>query len=143
MEYGTEVQLLELEKKWWHVLLVDGREAFIYQPLLNEGKYVDPWTRFKMGCRLIDSSFYIISSIEKDDNKSGVNLIVSDEWLSLTREEQRIISIKAFQYWKECLKDSLMPTKKAKILIKNLNGNNLVKIDTGASQRGAQVTFIK
>ncbi|MCK4856768.1 MAG: SH3 domain-containing protein [candidate division Zixibacteria bacterium] len=138
LERGAKVKLLEKLNNWWKVELKHRDTAYIYTPLVSLEKYVDPWTNFKMGCRLVDTLLAVITGVAEDQQEGSqtARLTVADRWGDLSREQQEMIARKAFSYWRQCLKESGLKTANAAILIEDTSGQKLARV-TGGNTSGA------
>ncbi len=123
---GTEVQLLELENKWWKVRMSDGRIAFIYEPLLTRERYVDPWERFRMESGRSDPNLNIVTGITGLDSEvPAAAITVGAKWATLPVEERKSVGKSAFKFWCECVKKCGYDPLQTRMVLRNESGQEV------------------
>lgn len=104
--------------------------AYIHESMVSLEQYMDPWTQFKLGCRLADTTLQIIVGATeiKDSVSASAALTVSDDWSSLSKVKKQRIAQAAFAYWKICLQRSGYDVKGAGIVLRDVEGGDLLRI---------------
>jgi hypothetical protein len=135
LQRGSRVELLEEDEEWWHVELEDGARAYIHSSLIYFDQYVDPWTQFRMGCRLADSSLTVIESVApvSSDDSPSAYLQVAEGWAGLEPQEQRHTVRKAYHYWQECLEEAGYKLAGATLFFRDSSGRDVAKVSRDAA----------
>lgn len=133
---GTEVMLAEKSGQWWRVQLDGTDSAFVHESMISLDRYVDPWTQFKLGCRLADTSLQIITAVTeiKDAQVPSASLTVGDNWNSFSKVKKQRAAQAAYAYWKVCLQKSGYDPKNSMIVLRDEKGTELARV-TGAADK--------
>ena len=135
LERGSRVELLEEAGDWWNVLLDDGTEAYIHSSLIHFDEYVDPWTKFKMSCRLADTSLKVVSGVSRVDESGtpSAQLLVTDGWYLLSAEQRKLTGQQAFLFWQKCLEEAGYKLAGATLVFHDEDGRELAKVTRSGS----------
>jgi hypothetical protein len=125
---GTEVRLLEKKDQWWKVTLDDTTTAYINESMLSTERLVDPWTQFRLGAKLADSSLQIISEVNKVKGvpAPSASLTVAKEFSTFSKDKQQTVAESAFTYWKVCLQKGGYDFKGTYVVLVDPNGKELI-----------------
>jgi len=140
---GTEIKLVEKTDQWWQVQLSDSTLAYIHESMVSQDRYVDPWTQFKLGGRLADTTLQIITAVTelKDDAAPSAALTVADSWASFSKIKKQRVAQAAFAYWKMCLSKAGYDPKGTVVVLRDAEGVDLVKVTANADK--TTVDFLK
>jgi SH3-like domain-containing protein len=140
---GTEVALIAREDQWWKIELAADSLAYIHESMVSTDKYVDPWTQFRNGCRLADTTLHIIVSVTevKESEATSAAMTVMDDWANLSKVKRQRVAQAAFAYWKICLQKSGYDVKGAVVLLRDEEGVDLVRV-SGTPEK-TSVEFLK
>jgi hypothetical protein len=140
---GTEVKLVAKTDQWWQVQLSDSSLAYIHESMVSQDRYVDPWTQFKLGGRLADTTLQIITAVtELPDNATpSAALTVADSWASFSKIKKQRVAQAAFAYWKMCLSKAGYDSKGTVVYLRDAEGVDLVKVTANADK--TTVDFLK
>ncbi len=133
---GAEVKLTAKTDQWWQVQLDDTTTAYIHESMLSLDRYVDPWTQFKMGGRLADTTLQIITGVTelKDSQAPSAALTVGDAWPSFSKIKKQRVAQAAFAYWKVCLSKAGYDSKNTIVLLRDAEGVDVVKVTATADK---------
>lgn len=140
---GTEIKLVAKTDQWWQVQLSDSTIAYVHEAMISQDRYVDPWTQFKLGGRLADTTLQIITAVtELEDNAiPSAALTVADSWASFSKIKKQRVAQAAFAYWKMCLSKAGYDSKGAVVVLRDAEGVDLVKVTANADK--TTVDFLK
>lgn len=140
---GDEVKLVEKADSWWKVRLSDSSVAYVHESLVSPERYVDPWTQFKMGGRLADTTLQIITAVTelKDNSVPSAALTVSDDWASFSKIRKQRVAQAALAYWKMCLAKAGYDPKGTMVILRDEEGVDLAKVTASADK--TTVDFLK
>jgi SH3-like domain-containing protein len=140
---GTEIKLVEKTDQWWKVQLSDSTLAYIHESMISQERYVDPWTQFKLGGRLADTTLQIITAVTelKDNATPSAALTVADSWASFSKIKKQRVAQAAFAYWKMCLSKAGYDSKGTVVVLRDAEGVDLVKVTANADK--TTVDFLK
>lgn len=135
LERGSKVELLEKVGDWWKVGLDDGTEAYVHASLIHFDEYIDPWTRFRMSCRLADTSLKVVSGVSRVDDSGTpkAELLVTDGWYMLSPEQRKLTSQQAFLFWQKCLEEAGYKLAGATLLFHDEDGRELARVTRAGS----------
>jgi SH3-like domain-containing protein len=140
---GTEIKLIEKTDQWWKVQLSDSTIAYVHESMVSQERYLDPWTQFKLGGRLADTTLQILTAVTelKDNATPSAALTVADNWASFSKIKKQRVAQAAFAYWKMCLSKAGYDPKGTVVILRDAEGVDLVKV-TANSDR-TTVDFLK
>jgi predicted small lipoprotein YifL len=140
---GTEIKLIEKTEQWWQVQLSDSTIAYIHESMVSQERYIDPWTQFKLGGRLADTTLQIITAVTelKNDDIPSAALTVADSWASTSKIRKQRVAQAAFAYWKMCLSKAGYDPKGTVVVLRDEEGADLVKVTANADK--TTVDFLK
>jgi SH3-like domain-containing protein len=140
---GTEIKLIEKIDQWWKVQLSDSTLAYVHESMVSQERYVDPWTQFKLGGRLADTTLQIITAVTElaDKDAPSAALTVADSWASFSKIKKQRVAQAAFAYWKMCLSKAGYDPKGTVVVLRDAEGVDLVKVTANADK--TTVDFLK
>jgi SH3-like domain-containing protein len=140
---GTEIKLVEKTDHWWKVQLSDSTLAYVHESMVSQERYLDPWTQFKLGGRLADTTLQIITAVTelKDNATPSAALTVADSWASFSKIKKQRVAQAAFAYWKMCLSKAGFDSKGTVVVLRDAEGVDLVKVTANADK--TTVDFLK
>ena len=127
---GAEVKLVEKTEQWWKVQLSDATTAYIHESMVSTERYLDPWTQFKLGGRLADTTLQIVTAVIelKDSPTPSAALTVDDNWSTYSKIRKQRVAQAAFAYWKLCLTKSGYDSKGTMVVMRDSAGVDVAKI---------------
>ncbi len=140
---GSEIKLIEKTGQWWKVQLSDSTLAYVHESMVSQERYLDPWTQFKLGGRLADTTLQIITAVTelKDNTIPSAALTVADSWASFSKIKKQRVAQAAFAYWKMCLSKAGYDPKGTVVVLRDTEGVDLVKVTANADK--TTVDFLK
>ncbi len=135
LERGSRVELLEQVDDWWHVELEDGNRGYIHVSLVHFDEYLDPWTHFRMSCRLADTSLSVINGVSQTENSDAPEayLRVKDEWYLLSHERRKLTAQQGFFFWQKCLEEAGFKLAGATLIFHDEDQRELAKVTRSGS----------
>jgi len=127
---GAEVKLVEKTEQWWKVQLRDTTTAYVHESMVSTERYIDPWTQFKLGGRLADTTLQIVTAVIelKDTPTPSAALTVDDNWSSFSKIRKQRVAQAAFAYWKLCLSKAGYDSKGTVVVMRDSAGVDVAKI---------------
>jgi SH3-like domain-containing protein len=143
LERGTEIKLVDKADHWWKVQLGDSTIAYIHESMVSQERYVDPWTQFKLGGRLADTTLQIVTAVTElnDNDAPSAALTVADSWASFSKIKKQRVAQAAFAYWKMCLSKAGYDSKGAVVILRDAKGVDLAKVTANSDK--TTVDFLK
>jgi hypothetical protein len=140
---GSEVKLLDKTDQWWRIKLDDTLTAYIHESMVSPDRFVDPWTQFKLGGRLADTTLQIITAVTelKDSQSPSAGLTVADSWSTYSKIRKQRVAQAAFAYWKICLTKAGIDSRNTAVILRDEEGVDLVRV-TGSADK-TTVEFLK
>ena len=135
LERGSRVELLEQVDDWWHVELDDASRGYIHTSLVHFDEYLDPWTQFRMSCRLADTSLSVIDGVSRTENSDAPEayLRVNDEWYLLSTERRKLTAQQGFLFWQKCLEETGFKLAGATLIFQDEDQRELAKVTRSGS----------
>jgi len=140
---GAEIKLVEKTDQWWKVQLSDSTLAYIHESMVSQERYLDPWTQFKLGGRLADTTLQIVTAVTelKDNATPSAALTVAENWDSFSKIKKQRVAQAAFAYWKMCLSKAGYDPKGTVVVLRDAEGVDLVKVTANSDK--TTVDFLK